>query len=42
MVFETKVYGTQTTIPAAIRKKHNIQSNDIVEWVEDKKWKYNG
>lgn len=38
MSIETKVYeGNQTTIPSEIRKKHNIQPNDIVEWKENKK-----
>lgn len=39
MVIETKVYGNQTTIPAPLRKKHNIKQNDIVEWHEDKNGK---
>ncbi len=36
----TKVYSNnQITIPAEIRKKHNIKPNDIVEWREDENGK---
>lgn len=32
----TKVYeGNQTVIPAPLRKKYNIQPDDIVEWYEE-------
>ncbi len=32
----TKVYdGNQTVIPAYLRKKYNIQPDDIVEWYEE-------
>ena len=32
----TKVYeGNQTVIPASLRKKYNIQPDDIVEWYEE-------
>ena len=32
----TKVYeGNQTVIPAHLRKKYNIEPDDIVEWYEE-------
>ncbi len=33
MMITTKVYdNNQTAIPSEIRKKFNVQANDIVEW----------
>ena len=35
-MIQTKVYGrNQTTIPSKIRRKYNVQPNDIVEWKEN-------
>lgn len=35
MLVKTKVYTKyQTTIPAELRKKYNIECDDIVEWEE--------
>ncbi|MEA4957641.1 hypothetical protein SDC9_21287 [bioreactor metagenome] len=32
----TKVYNNnQTSIPSKLRKRFNIEVNDIVEWIED-------
>ena len=31
---ETKVYqGNQTTIPSSIRKKYDVEPDDIVDWI---------
>lgn len=35
-MIQTKVSArNQTTIPSKIRKKYNVQPNDIVEWKEN-------
>ncbi len=35
MLVTTKIYAKyQTTIPAEIRRKHNVECDDVVEWEE--------